>query len=462
MTSLSKPKVVIIGAGLAGLTTAYRLQKAGIDVDLYEARNRVGGRVFSIQLNGHVAELGGYNMANGGNASNLIALINELDLELFSSSMKINHEYFNGSDLLSVTQLLKSQNFDFQQLKNKLMELSFKARNMKEVLDEFFNEDDPLYKILAVRLASYEGDSIEKLSPIYTETLLHMLLGGICAVHQAADAEEETTVELVCVKGGNALLPQKIAECLGGRLHLNMPLTKVSKRNESFTLTFQNHQEIQADILVLALPCTQFEKIHFEDAIPLERLQGIQSVRYGMNAKILVPFFHSPSNITGVINDDTISFLNADTSLLTLYYTGKSSLFLNNSILETYTQSKRMIKRGFGEACPALIPTYASDENFVNYSGPVGYSWPNDPYVRGSYSYISPGQEALLTTLIDEEGETYKKLFAPLQERLYFAGEHASILLDVPGTMEAACESGERVARAILKRIHRNLYSTLI
>jgi len=46
-----------------------------------------------------------------------------------------------------------------------------------------------------------------------------------------------------------------------------------------------------------------------------------------------------------------------------------------------------------------------------------------------------------------------KTLFKPIDNRLYFAGEHASVLLDIPGTMEAACESGERTARMIQKLI---------
>lgn len=54
-----------------------------------------------------------------------------------------------------------------------------------------------------------------------------------------------------------------------------------------------------------------------------------------------------------------------------------------------------------------------------------------------------------MTELIGERGVTHRKLFAPIDQTLYFAGEHATILLDVPGTMEAACESGERVAQAI-------------
>ena len=45
-----KPKVVIIGAGFAGLAAAYRLKQKGCQVVILESRNRVGGRVFSHQI----------------------------------------------------------------------------------------------------------------------------------------------------------------------------------------------------------------------------------------------------------------------------------------------------------------------------------------------------------------------------------------------------------------------------
>ncbi len=62
------PKVVVIGAGIAGLTTAHRLQQAGMNVNLYEARSRVGGRIFTVSIGGHPVELGGQNITDGGEA----------------------------------------------------------------------------------------------------------------------------------------------------------------------------------------------------------------------------------------------------------------------------------------------------------------------------------------------------------------------------------------------------------
>lgn len=132
---------------------------------------------------------------------------------------------------------------------------------------------------------------------------------------------------------------------------------------------------------------------------------------------------------------------------------GHSSLFSTDTIVDIYQKyGSTLIKMGFYDICqPVIVPVFAEDRTFSSYGGAVGYSWPSVPYVKGSYSYISLGQEILFTLIHEENGEKVKTLFAPIDQRLYFAGEHTSILLDVPGTMEAACESGERTARMILK-----------
>ena len=45
----SKPKVLIVGAGIAGLVAGYRLSQTGVPVDIVEARNRIGGRIYTLQ-----------------------------------------------------------------------------------------------------------------------------------------------------------------------------------------------------------------------------------------------------------------------------------------------------------------------------------------------------------------------------------------------------------------------------
>jgi monoamine oxidase len=437
------PKIVIIGAGLAGLTAAYRLHQRGQDVELYEARNRVGGRVLSINLSGQVEELGGKNFNDGGEALNIHRLINELGLEVTKSRVSLALAYFNGEKLIAAD-LLENHKFDPETLRHQIDQLSQNACNMKDVLDGILDKDESLYQVISTRMATYEGGSIEKLAPIYTETLYHMLMGGMCAVHQ------ENFVSVETIQGGNSLLPEALAKLLGKRVHLNNPLKSVSKNSsDQFVLNFED-KEVIADTLVLAIPCSVYENISFDDVIPFDRLQSIQNVKYGQNAKILVPCSIKPQFRTGLIGNKVVSFFDGEKGAITIYYAGHSSHFSSNTISAAYQLARPMIEEGYQEACPNFVnPIHAKDEAFIKYSSPTGYSWPNDPYVKGSYSYIACGQQEILTSITQRKDERFKSLFAPIGQ-LYFAGEHTSILVDVPGTMEAACESGERVARTIL------------
>ncbi|MCK4935090.1 MAG: FAD-dependent oxidoreductase, partial [Simkaniaceae bacterium] len=238
--------------------------------------------------------------------------------------------------------------------------------------------------------------------------------------------------------------------------HLNMPLIAVAKAPDgTYELTFQNGQKVKADILVLAIPCSIYKDIDFEkNLIPEERLESIKNVQYGTNAKLLVPFAKPPLQKARLINKRAVGFW-SHSDVFTLYYTGDTGKISSETILETYEQDRPMLEMAFGDLCPThCVPMIAQDESSISYDGPVCHSWPNDPYAKGSYSFIAPQQETLLTAIQEEGSEKVKTLFAPIEKTLYFAGEHTTILMEVLGTMEAACESGERVARMIKQNLN--------
>ncbi len=456
MSIAANAKVVVIGGGIAGLTTAYRLHESGVDVELYEARSRVGGRIFTVQVNGMPGELGGQNISDGGDAVHLRQLIDAFGLELMSRPITLNHSYFTGQDWVSVEQLLREKRFDAKELRRSIDDFAQRSANMKEIVEKIVEPESDLYKTIAVRMAAYEGGPLEKLSPLYGETLFHVLQGGICAAHQGNNVEEDTSVDFVSIKGGNSLLPMALHKRLGGKVHLEMPLQKVGKmKGGGYTLTFANGEEVRADILVLAIPCTVYASIAFEEGIiPLQKKEAIERVQYGENAKILIASTSSSAQKPEVLlNDDVISFLDAGARILVCYYSRSASHFFSETLLDAYGKAKPLVERGAFKECLLHSFQYAKDQVGLSYEGPVGYSWPTDPYARGTYSYIAAGQEEVLTATEVHGGIPFKTLFAPIGDSLYFAGEHASILSEVPGTMEAACESGERVARAIVQQL---------
>ncbi len=114
---LRSPKIVVVGAGFSGLTTAYALAKQGWDVELYEARNRIGGRVFTVNVKGHAAELGGQNIFDGGRAEHILALISELGLELETKQTAMRFHYYLEDELFDAKKLCRQ---DPQALKMKL------------------------------------------------------------------------------------------------------------------------------------------------------------------------------------------------------------------------------------------------------------------------------------------------------------------------------------------------------
>ena len=72
-------------------------------------------------------------------------------------------------------------------------------------------------------------------------------------------------------------------------------------------------------------------------------------------------------------------------------------------------------------------------------------SWVSDPYIKGSYSNYSVILKDKLQKTVPYKNIIVKEIFAPVNDQIFFMGEHATIISEI-GTMEAALESGERIA----------------
>jgi len=414
-------KRVVIGAGLAGLTAGLRL-----DADVYEARGRVGGRVLSAEVNGRAVELGGQNIADGGDAPNLRALIAECGLKTTSEKFPLNFSYFDGEKLLSETDALHGFNPE------RLVQAAKGCRTIEEVLAVLFGKGSPLYHSLGLRMAAYEGGDADRLCISNIDTLHYMLVGGLSPVHRE-------NVAMSSVVGGNSRLAEALAERLGPRLHLNSPLRAIA-RDGRFKLVF-DEGVVEADEVVLSVPTSVYADIDFAPGlIPEERFEQMGALGYGQNAKILIPAPNLKRRHS-YVGKRSIAWNDTTCGVVTLYYAGAASHLKP----ETYQLDRPLVQCGFNLEPPEEME-FAKDALGHTYSGPVGHSWPDDPFAKGSYTYVQAGQEKLATELTEVGGVKVKKLFTPI-DGLYFAGEHTSTDLDAMGTMEAAVESGENVAR---------------
>jgi monoamine oxidase len=259
--------------------------------------------------------------------------------------------------------------------------------------------------------------------------------------------------DYIAVEGGYGRLVEKLKEKLGLRIHLGMPLKTLTKTlRNSYILKFGNGQEVEAEQVVLALPCRVYQDISFEGDEGLSsRLSDIKGIGYGEHAKLVVPV-NIPKDVYGFYASDRFVLFSMGTpNIATFYYLNNSVSFVPSTLQDVFKRDQGFLEAIYGDISIAqLQPQYARCEQFASYQQPVGYNWCDDPYSRGSYSCLAAGQEGIFTDTIDYKGEKVKKLFSPINDRLFFAGEHASILMGVMGTMEAAVEAGERTARIMV------------
>lgn len=450
-------KVAVVGGGLSGLTAAYSLEKAGIDVGVFEARSRLGGRVLSVYLDGQIVELGGHSILDGGDAPTIHKLVDELGLKTEREELSLKASYFDGKNFHCIEDLVEGAALSLEQLK----ELAERCQTMREVFDLLFPEKGPLYSLLAQRLATYEGGTIDELSVTCYETLYHILKGGESSVYAQG---KPFTIEAETVVGGNAQLPLALAEKVRS-ISLNHALKSVERLDSGhYLLSFQNGQRVRAEIIVLAVPCSVYESIQFsENVIPRRTLEEIKRVPYGKNAKILAAMEPAVQDKRLVVSDTALCYFTGKGRCLTFYYSKPYGVFSPAAILSRYQVDRSIFDKDDRQiALPKDTPHYATDVSYAKYDGAVGYSWASDRFARGSYSFMGAECEKVLEERIEIEGVQVKALFAPIAGSLYFAGEHATIDDEILGTMEAACESGERVAKLIQIKLARKSHNDLL
>jgi monoamine oxidase len=432
--------IAIIGTGLAGLSCAYTLLQAGCtNIKVFEAKKRLGGRVHTVYIEGknceqHIVEMGGQNITDGGDAQSIITLAKELGLLIEEKPAKINARVALGeTDYNTVLALHDKQ----------LSELSFLAKsvnNIGDLIDAFCATNKSLKLALHSRMQAYEGVSTYKQSIYHNiETLECMLSGGIAKAHEQ-NSTADNDIIMKSIKGGNAELIMRLAERLNHKIELGNALKSVTQNNKKIMLLFENGKGYEVDILVLAIPASTYENIDFTNSgFDFNKLCKIKSIQYGTNYKIALTPKDDIRPLEYAIYKDFISFNNFEKTVRLLY--------VNNS-----ASNPRNILNEAGIANHKL--THAEDELFKTYNQTIYYDWFTDIYQKGSYSGYSTDISEELDEHSEIDGTAYKSIFSPLNNQVFFAGEHTTILPYI-GTMEAAAESGIRIASAI-KKIYKD------
>ncbi|HLF73694.1 MAG TPA: FAD-dependent oxidoreductase [Anaerolineales bacterium] len=439
--------VTVIGAGLAGLCAAYELYRAGWKVTVLEARQRVGGRVYSLRSfsNGLVAEGGGEFIEDSH--SRMLALAKQFDLKLGRVGSWQGQEGDWGSFEGKAGPIsdAKIWGTDLQ------LEIGKVWRAVAELGKYVPDPDQPQAAREAKRLDRQSAadwidaldvhplaklDFIQHIRSEYTAEPERFSLLDLARNAAMYYSRPERQLNWR-VTGGNDLVPRALAQALPD-VRMNAVVGSICAMDDGVVTAYRRghtYVTIFSAYAILAVPLTTARLIEFNPPLPRAHRCMVQEVSYGAVTKVLIEYrrrFWKDKGWNGRLASDgpivytwhATSHLEDEHGILTVYTGGAPGARF--SALSDQERTRLAVAE--------IEKIFPGSSDLVEHTATV--AWPNERFTRGSYMALAPGE---VTT-------HWKTLFEPAG-RLFFAGEHATAY---QGYMEGAVESGQRAAATIL------------
>jgi monoamine oxidase len=431
--------VLVAGAGLAGLAAAHDLRAAGADVTVIEARDRIGGRVWTIRdgfTDKQHAEAGGDLIDEAQHE------IRHLSAELGLTLTKILRGGFSyvrpdASGQAQIAGRRSSRGWD--RLAQALQPWTRRYRLAEQ------RWDSPITADIAKQSVAHWLDDIGADEELRTTAvgLRGFFLADpeelslIALVDQFAATDAPMPSAIYRIEGGNDRLAAALAAPLGESLRLNTELVAVSHRGRSVRASVRNGRAVStitADYLLVTLPAAVLRRIPITPALPAQQHDAIARLKYGHATKTLLQFsrrfwrmpgraraFGSPLTFGAVWDGNEEQRGRA--GILTLLAGGGASD-------ATQTLVARSGMPGLVHELDWLGTAHAE----LTASRQV--IWESDPWARGGYAFFDPAFDPAL-----------RPWLARSFGRIFFAGEHTSVRWQ--GYMNGAIESGRRAAEEI-------------
>ena len=441
--SLRGVSVLIAGAGLAGLAAARDLYHRGADLLIVEARDRLGGRVWTWRDT--FAE--GQHVEAGGD------LIDESQTQILHLAQELG---------LRPVRILRS---GFSGFHSSVTSSRRGAARGWEALEAALEE-----QVRAYRLAERRWDSAvaEGLAGISVATWLDRInasaemrstatglrgffladpgeLSLLALVDQFADDETPGQDRMYRIDGGNDTLVTALAVPVADRIRRKTVLVSVSHSAAGIDAAVRTPDgtidHLRADYMICTLPAVALKAVRIDPPLPSAQMAAVEHLRYGAATKTALQFERTPWRALGHPRAygtdlpigavwDGSEEQKGDAGILTLLAGGSAS----------GATRQLLANGGIDEVLKHLAWLPLGQTKLLTHRV---FSWEDDPWAGGGYAYFS--------TTYDP---SWRAWLARPVHRLLFAGEHTSLRWQ--GYMNGAVESGLRAAAEVAARQFSN------
>ena len=442
--SSSGRKVIVLGAGVAGLAAAMKLREIGHDVTVLEARTWPGGRIRTLR---EPFSDGLYAEAGAGRIPSTHALTLEyvkrfgLELDPFYPeaggdvllwrSKRVIVPFGGNANLadLDVNFTPREREVGFSGLTRLYLE------KVREEIRSLPSGGWPYPDFKRYKDVSY-GEFLRR-QGASSDAIAHLALGfeDDSLFDYAYDGVSHAVPRLWKIRGGNDLLPRAMAQPLADQIRYGAEVRRIEQDATGTRVTYVSggmHHTVTADRTICTIPFTVLRDIEVSPAWSAGKHRAIKDLYMGPVARVFVQTrtrFWERENLSGFATVDqpmeiwSPTFNQPGTRGILMSYIYED-LAREYSALTPQAQIDRTLDL-FGQIHPGLREQVEAATT---------WSWLNEPYSRGAYMVTKAGEFDRLKEVPTVEG------------RIHFAGEHTS---PWPGWIQGALHSGLRTAREV-------------
>lgn len=448
-------RVVVLGAGLAGLAAAWNLMRHGYDVRVFEAQDLPGGRVKTIRKpfkKGGYAEAGALRLLNNHHYTMKYIKLMGLESKLVAYPEDGKHLwYLQGKRFTTPTGEWPLAGLSAEEKKTPLAMLGRYWGPGFQAVGDPTRESFPTAAALALDPYTIEeffrkngaSDTWLKLFFATEGTFGRINALAVTTLEGAPnDGEHTRTYGLA---GGNDQLPKALARALGARVIYNAPIVRLAQQSDGVILTVRRRSgqhEVRADHCICALPFPLLRQVEITPAFSELKMQAIERYGLGPVSRLYLQtksrFWRSDQ--LGALGG--LNMIGTDTPAERIWNTSdlqpdpvmgmvQSYMFNENALAFSRIPPQERVStwtRRLAEFVPDLPQQVVASYYKV---------WHEDPWQKGAYAFMKP----------NEYGQLWPAA-RRAEGRVHFAGEHTSVWA---AYQNGALESAERCVQEVLQ-----------